>query len=420
MLKQTIKYMKNYDKNKESSFLIYDDANNLYGFAMCEKLPVSDFKWVDDLSIFNEDLIKNYDEEDDTGYLFAVDIEYLKNLYKLHSDLPFLPERIKVGNCIKLVCNLQDKKNYSGHVLALKQALNHGLKLEKLHRGISFRQEYWLKPYIDMNTESRKNAKNDFEKDFFKLMNNSVFGKTMENVRNHRDIKLVIPDKRRSILVSEPNYHSSKCISKDLMIIEMRKVEVKMNKPIYLGQAILDISKTLMYEFWYDYIKPKYGDKARLCYTDTDSFVIYIKTEDFYKDIADNVERWFDTSNYYEEDKRSLPIGKNKKVIDLFKDELGGKIITEFCALRAKAYAYRLDDDTEEKKAKGTKKCIVKRELTFKNHMDSLLNDEAIIKLQQRFISDHHRVYTEEVNKTALSSNDDKRLRTYDRITTYP
>ena len=153
---------------------------------------------------------------------------------------------------------------------------------------------------------------------------------------------------------------------------------------------------------------------------DTDSFVTYIKTEDFHKDIAGDVERWFDTSNYDKKDKRPLPIGKNKKIIGLLKDELGGKIMTEFCALRAKAYAYRLDDDTEEKKAKGTKKCIVKRELTFKNHMDSLLNDEAIIKLQQRFRSDHHRVYTEEVNKTALSSNDDKRLRTYDRITTYP
>ena len=175
-----------------------------------------------------------------------------------------------------------------------------------------------------------------------------------------------------------------------------------------------------MYEFWYDYIKPKYKEKARLCYMDTDSFVIYIKTEDFYKDIANDVERWFDTSNYDEKDERPLPVGKNKKVIGLFKEELGGKIIIEFCALRAKAYAYRLDDDTEEKKAKGTKKCIVKRELTFKNHMDSLLNDEAIIKLQQRFRSDHHRVYTEEVNKIALSSNDDKRLQTYDRITTYP
>ena len=176
------------------------------------------------------------------------------------------------------------------------------------------------------------------------------------------------------------------------MIIEMRKVEAKMNKPIYLGQAILDISETLMYEFWYDYIKPKYGDKARLCYMDTDSFVMHIKTEDFYKDIADDVERWFDTSNYDEKDERPLPTGKNKKVIGLFKDELGGKMMIEFCGLRAKAYAYRLNDGTEKKKAKGTKKCIVKREITFKNYMDSLFNDEVIIRSQQRFRSDHHRV----------------------------
>ena len=247
----------------------------------------------------------------------------------------------------------------------MKQALNHGLKLAKVHRLIQFDQEAWLKPYIDMNTDLRKDAKNDFEKKFFKLMNNSVFGKTMENVRNHRDIKIVTASKQRSITASEPNYHSTKYISKDLLIMEMNKVEVKMNKPIYLGQAILDISKTLMYEFWYDYIKPKYGDKARLCYMDTDSFVMHIKTEDFYKDIAGDVERWFDTSNYDEKDKRPLPIGKNKKVIGLFKDELGGKIMTEFCALRAKAYAYKLNDDIEMKKAKGAKKCVVKREITL-------------------------------------------------------
>ena len=155
-------------------------------------------------------------------------------------------------------------------------------------------------------------AENDFEKGFFKLMNNAVFGKTVENVRNHRYIKLLTTDKRRSILASEPNYHLSKRISNDLMIIEMRKVEVKMNKQIYLGQAILDISKILIQEFWYDYIKPKYGDKARLCYMDTDTFVIYIKTENFCKGIADDVERWFDTSNYDEKDERPLPIGKQK------------------------------------------------------------------------------------------------------------
>ena len=234
----------------------------------------------------------------------------------LHSDLAFLPEKMKINKRIKLVCTTQNKENYVGHIRALKQALNHGLKLTKLHRIIQFDQEAWLKLYIDMNTDLRKDAKNDFEKDFFKLMNNSVFGKTMENVRNHRDIKLVTSDKRRSILASEPNYHSSKRISKGLMIIEMRKVEVKMNKPIYLGQAILDISETLMYEFWYNYIKSKYGDKARLCYMNTDSFVMYIKTEDFYKDIASDVERWFDTSNHDEKDKRPLSIGKNRKVID--------------------------------------------------------------------------------------------------------
>ena len=292
--------------------------------------------------------------------------------------------------------------------------------MKKVHKVIEFRQEDWLKPYIDMNNKLRIQAKNDFEKYFFKLMNNSVFGKTMENVRNHRDIKLVTSDKRRSILASEPNHHSSKRISKDLMITEMRKVEVKMNKPMYLDQAILDISKTPVYEFWYDYIKPKYDDKARLCYMDTDSFVMHIKTEDFYKDIAGDVERWFDTSNYDKKDNRPLPIGKNKKVIGLFKDELGGKAMTEFCALRAKAYAYKLDDDTEHKKAKGTKKCIVKREITFKNYVDALFNDEVIIRSQQRFRSYNHKVYTEEVNKIALSSNDDKRIQTFDKVTTFP
>ena len=216
-----------------------------------------------------------------------------------------------------------------------------------------------------MNTSKTKDAKNSFDKDFFKLMNNAVFGKAMKNVRNHRDIKLVTSDKRRSILASEPNYYSSKCISKDLMIMEMRKAEVKMNKPTYLGQAMLDISKTHMYEFWYDYIKPKYRDNARLCYMDIDSFVNYIKTKDFYKDIADDVKRRFDTSNYDEADKRPLPTNENKKVICMFKDELGGKIIKEFCALGAKAYAYKLDDDTEKKKAEGTRKCIVKREIIF-------------------------------------------------------
>ena len=183
-----------------------------------------------------------------------------------------------------------------------------------------------------MNTELRKLAKDDFEKDLFKLMNNTVFEKTMENIRKHRDIKLETTNKWRSKLVSEPNYNTINLISEDLTIIEMNKTRVKMNKPIYLGLSILENSKILMYEFWYDYMKPKYGIDVKLCYMDTDSLIMNIKTEDFYKDVVNDVGKRVDTSNY--EVNRPLPTGKNKKVIGLMKDELGGKIITEFVTLR--------------------------------------------------------------------------------------
>ena len=206
-----------------------------------------------------------------------------------------------------------------------------------MHRVIKYNQRAWLKIYIDMNTKYRKEAKNEFEKNFFKLMNNSVYGKTLENVRNHRDIKLVKSDKRRKGLVLEPNYHSHKNFSEYLIAIEMKKTKIKMNKPIYLGMSILDISKTLTYEFWYDYIKPKYGDRAKLYYADNDSFAIYTITKDFFEDIADDVKIWFDTSNV---DKRPLPIGENKKVPSLFKDELGGEIIKKVVALRPKTWSY--------------------------------------------------------------------------------
>ena len=333
------KYMKNYN-NEESSYIQYLDANNLYGWAMSKKLPTNGFKWIDNNEtakhVINENFIKNYNENNDKGYILEVDVKYPKRLHELHSDLPFLSERMKVNKCKKLVYNLFNKKKYVVHINALKQALNHGLKFKKIHRVIKFNQKAWLKPYIDMNTELRKAAKNDFEKDLFKLMNNSVFGKTMENIRKLRDIKLVTTDKKRSKLVSEPTYHTINLISEDLSIIEMKKTNVKVNKPIYLGLSILEISKILRYEFWYDYMKRKYSDNVKLCYMDMDSFIMNIKTNDFYKDISNDIENRFDTSNY--EVNRPLPTGKNKKIIGLMKDELGGKIITEFVTLRPKTY----------------------------------------------------------------------------------
>ena len=221
-----------------------------------------------------------------------------------------------------------------------------------------------------MNTDLRKDPENDFEKDFYKLMNNAVYGKTMENVRKHRIIKLVNNKTKRRKLVSEPNYHTTKWFSENLLAIEMKKTSIYMNKLIYLGLAILSLSKIKMYEYRYDEMKPKYGDRIRLCYMDTDSFIMHIKTEDVYKDIAKDVEKKYDTSNYTVE--IPLPIGKNKKKIGLMKDELGGKIMKEFIGLKPKCYGHLMDDEKVDKKAQGTKKCGIKRCIMFDNYEESL------------------------------------------------
>ena len=205
-----------------------------------------------------------------------MDIDYPKELYSLHKDLPYLPESKKVNKVEKLICSIEDKKKYVIRIRALKQALNHGLKLKTVHRRIQFKQKARLKVYIDTNTELRKNSKNEFEKNFFKSLTS---------------------DKRRKRLVSEPNYYSHKKFSDNLMAIEMKKTIVKMTKPLYLGISILDISRIPMYEFWYDYIRQKYGDRAKRCHTDTDSFIIYIKTVDFFEDISNNAKKWLDTSS---------------------------------------------------------------------------------------------------------------------------
>ena len=200
------KYMKDHDKNI-LKYLKYWDVNNLYGWAISQKLLVNKFEWIKDTCQFNEDFI-NYNEESNEGYFLEVDVQYPEKLRKLHNDLTFLPERMKLDKVEKILANLYDKIEYVIHIRNLKQALNHGLILKKVHRVIKFNQKTWLKPYIDMNTKLRRKAKSNFEKDFFKLVNNAIFGKTMENVRKHRNIKLVTTERRRNYLVSEPNYHT--------------------------------------------------------------------------------------------------------------------------------------------------------------------------------------------------------------------
>ena len=318
---------------------------------------------------------------------------------------------MEINGVEKLVPNLRDKKNYVIHIQALNQVLKHGFKLDKVHRAIEFDQSLWLKTYIDYNTQLRTEATNDFEKDFFKLMNNSVFGKTMENIRKHRNIKLVTTEEKYLRTVMKPNFKSGIPFSENLMGCEMGKIKVVMNKPVYLGQAILDLSKIVMYEFHYDYMVPKYGlEKLKLCYMDTDSLVYDIKTEDFYKGIANDVEARFDTSGYNKTDLRPLPIGLNKKVIGLMKDESGGAIMTEFVSLSPKLYSYQKLDGSEDKKCKGIKKCIVKKTLTFKDYKTCLFKNSTEYRSQLMFRSEKHEVHTIEVNKVALNRDDDKRI----------
>ena len=308
------KYMKDDDKDKKSPYLKYWDVNNLYGSSMSQKLPVNNFECIKDTSQFNKDLIKNYTEESYKGYFLEADVQYPEKLHELHNDLPFLPERMKIEKVEKLVTNLRDKTRYVLCIRNLKQSLNHGLALKRVHRVIKFNQKAWLKPYVDMNTKLRQKAKNNFEKDSFKLMNNAVFGKTMENVKKHRNIKLETTERRRNYFLSEPNYHTTNCFTENLLATETKKTQILMNKLAYLDLSILDLSKTVMYEFWYNYVKPKYGKNPKLCYMDTDSVIVHIKTEHIYKDIAEDVETRFETSNF--ELNRTLSKGKKNNWIN--------------------------------------------------------------------------------------------------------
>ena len=302
------KYMKDlYNPDKKGAYFQYLDTNNLDGWAMIQKLPRHGFSWekVEDFTPGKIDkLVKKYKK----GYILQVDVEYSKELHKNHNELPFLADRLKIGKVEKLVPNPKDKKTYVVRIKSLNQALKHGLILKKVHRVIRFEQSNWTKPYIMLNTRLRTAAKNEFEKDVFKLMNNSVFRKAMENIRNHKDMKLVTSLEKYAKYVMKPNFKDGHPFSKE----------------------------TLMYEFHYEYMRPKYGSKVKLCNMDTDSFVHETETENLYRDIAEDVETRFDTRGYSRDENRPLPIGKNKKVISMLKDELGGKVMTEFVALRAK------------------------------------------------------------------------------------
>ena len=333
--------------------------------------------------------------------------DYAKKIKKEHS--------VSSGKVSKLVTTLLDKEKYVLHYRNLQLYLSLGLKLKKIHRVLEFDQSPWLKEYIDFNTEKRKNTEITFEKEFFKLMNNSVFGKTMEDLRKRVNIELVTNEKRLNKLSSKPNYVSSKIFNQDLVTVHTKKEKLLLDKPSYVGMCILDLSKIHMYDFHYNYIRKKYPD-SQLLFTDTDSLFYHIKTDkDIYEQFWEDKDL-FDNSDYPNSSKYFF--GYNKKVIGKFKDEAAGKVIQEFVGLKSKMYSYLIREE-EHKKAKGVKTNVVKNEIRHNDYKDVLFNKKIMHHQMNTIRSELHQINSYHLNKISLSPFDDKRYLLDDGKTSY-
>ena len=404
------RFMKNFDPEEKSSFIVYLDANNLYGWAMSKPLPVGEFEWM------SEDELKDWErfvEEEGKGCILEVDLIYPEELHDFHNDFPLAPEKMILEKKVeKLTQNLRDKEAMVLHGKNLALYLSLGMKLKKVRRGLKFAEKDFMKKYIELNTSLRSQAKNEFEKNFFKLMNNSVFGKTMENVRNRVSIELVKDAERAAKLVNKPDFEELKIFDEFLIAVKRRTTKVWMNKPVYVGMSILDLSKTLMFSFQYEFVKKKW-EKVEVLYTDTDSLVLFVETDDFFKDISGDVAEWFDTNEFAEDHPavlEGLPIvKKNKKKIGLMKDECGGKILTEWVGLRPKLYSF-LTEEGEKQKAKGLTKAMKNKSLRHENFLKCLRTGESQARKQCLFRSRDHHIFTENMVKVALSCDDDKRF----------
>ena len=327
------KYMIEYNPDKPSTYIQYLDAHNLYGWAMSQSLPTNGFKWMKNLtidtlmSILDKANCSRTDPKEQggfggrhspRGYIFEVDLDYSSDLWGSHNDYPLAPEKNNFNGDEKLISHFKPRKHYVVHYRSLRQCLGLGMRVTAVHRGLMFNQSPWMEPYIRKNTELRMIAANSFEKDFFKLMKNSVFGKTIENIRKRQNILLVDDRSKAAKLTTRPNFDRVTIFDSNLIAVHMKKTEVYFYKPVYVGQAILDLSKILMFDFHYNYIRAKYDSKVELPFTDTDSLLYLIHTDDFYKDISKDIKRKFDTSDYPPDHPSGILTGVNKKVIGMF------------------------------------------------------------------------------------------------------
>ena len=420
------KYMSNYKPDKRSSYIMYLDCNNLYGHAMSQLLPYDNYHWLTDGEVKSFNVMKC---DTTLGYFLEVDLEYPDHLHDKHSDYPLACEKLKIdlsdispfsqsladtlgmkklSGCTKLVPNLHNKVKYIAHYKNLQKYVSLGLQITHIYRILAFREKRWLKPYIDFNTSKRQEASDAFEKDFFKLMINSVFGKTMESVKKRIDFRLVQDENRFTKLVSKPTFKSAKMFNSNMIGVTMRKPNILLNKPISQGSSILELSKITMISFWYDFLLSKYGHDLQLLYTDTDSVVIRVFCDDFYKDMSENPQM-YDTSNY--DESHFLYSVCNKNVPGLWKDECKGSVVKSFCCLRPKMYSYIVEKSGHEvtsNKIKGIRKYVASTILhkDYVNCLKTLKESEHTYKSIRSY---KHKIFTVSQTKKSLSPMDDKR-----------
>ena len=405
-----------YNAENPTTWLILLDANNLYGGVMCESLPFGDFS---ETTISLQSVLNTADDAE-FGYFVVVDLEYPKELHDKHNDYPLAPEHLHIrremlspsqarDNCesketYKLLQTFNTKQYYVCHYRILKFYITHGLKVVKTHRIIKFKQSKWMKNYIDINTEIRRTAKTDCLKDLGKLLNNSVFGKSMEDLMNRQNIKLFTDDEQCQKFISKPNFKSFTVFQPDLCALIMSKTIVTWNKPTYIGAAVLDLSKLVMYKFLYETIKPAYGEKAKLLYSDTDSLLLAIETKNLYADLQE-MEHEFDFSDYPKD--HSLYSDSNKKKVLKMKDEMNGEVIQEYVGLRAKMYSIK-SARRSKKCAKGVTKAVQKN--LHHEMYKEVLRKNLTIKEKMRTLKSHNlELFVEECDKIVLSSADNKR-----------
>jgi hypothetical protein len=412
------KYLSSYNENEKSNYIVYLDANNLYGWAMSQSIPTHGFKWC------TTDEYQSLRNDQSNGFVFEVDLAYPVEIHDEHNDYPLAPQKLKVtkdmlsdyqkafdkksSDSCKLIPNLKNKEKYVVHIDLLHLYMSLGIKVTKVHRIITFKQSPWMKPYIDFNTQKRTEDTNDFDKDFFKLLNNSVFGKSIENIRKRKNYQLINNPEKRDKLVKQSDFCNMIIYNENLVGIERTKQKLKANKPLICGFSILDKSKFLMYDFHYNYMLKKYPYKLlKLLYTDTDSLIYDIETDDVYEDFYNDKDK-FDNSDYSRDNK--FYFGENKKVIGKMKDECAGKPIQEFIGLKSKMYCVKVENK-EIKKAKGIKKTAVNKYSidTYKEVLKSGLQESASF---QTIKSKCQNIGTYNVTKKSLIAYDDKRYYT--------